>query len=544
MEDIINVPLKNKHKNIIAHTILDKDFYETVKKYNIYACFQKNIPKYAIININNKCIRLHILIMGKAPKGFVIDHKNGNGLDNRRSNLRYATYQQNSQNRIPNANKTSEYIGITKSSKTSNRYKVTCCNVRLGTYATEKEAALMYDIVAYLLLGKDAKTNSLISYEESLTYKLEDIITSREKPTGLPTNIYLHNSGLYTARMIYNKKSYSSFYFKDLNDAISALETIKIKIDKLKEQEITDHYNKEITTEDGIAYILVKDIKVLVDNDIWHDLINYNWYNNDYGYVSGTINGKNMLMHQKVYEMKHGYIPELIDHINKSKIDNRICNLKDKTPGENVHNKSKPINSTSKYYGVSNDKNRWKTSIMKNGKKYYIGSFADEISAAIAYNNKAKELYGENANLNIIDDNAEYIPNITRSLEQTSDYLGVSKANKKWSARIKKDGISYNLGYYVQENDAAKAYNIKAIEFYGDEAVLNLIDESKYIIIINTKSSKYQGVSKSGNKWSSRIRKEGVKYHLGTYDTEAEAAEAYNEKAEELYGEFAKLNII
>ena len=541
MEDIIEVPLRDKNKHIIAHTILDKEFYETIKKKTIHACCHKGKVKYAIININNKPMRLHILIMGKAPKGFVIDHKNGNGLDNRRCNLRFATYQQNSQNRI---SKTGKYIGITKCSNTSDRYKVKCCGVRLGTFATQEEAAQMYDISAYLLLGEDSKTNGLISYEESLTYKLEDIITSRKKPTGLPTNIYLHNSGLYTAKIIYNKKCYSSFYFTDLNDAISALEIIKLKIDALKAQEVIDHYNKEITlNEDGITYILIKDIQVLVDNDIWHDLVKYGWYISDTGYISGTVNQKTMLMHQKVYEMKHGYVPALIDHVNKSRVDNRISNLKDKTPGENAHNKSKTIDSTSKYYGVSKNQNRWLSKIMKDGINYYLGSFSDELSAAIIYNNKAKELYGENANLNIIDNNIEFISNITRSLEQTSDYIGVSKANKKWSARITKDEITYKLGYFEQENDAAKAYNEKAIELYHEDAILNLIDETKYVEIINNKLSKYIGVTKNQNKWTSRIRKDGVKYSLGAYLSEKEAALAYNTKAIELYGELAKLNI-
>jgi hypothetical protein len=51
--------------------------------------------------------------------------------------------------------------------------------------------------------------------------------------------------------------------------------------------------------------------------------------------------------------------------------------------------------------------------------------------------------------------------------------------------------------------------------------------------------SKYPGVTKRGKKWMARIRPFGKYYHLGTYNTEQEAANAYAKKAQELYGEFS-----
>jgi hypothetical protein len=58
-------------------------------------------------------------------------------------------------------------------------------------------------------------------------------------------------------------------------------------------------------------------------------------------------------------------------------------------------------------------------------------------------------------------------------------------------------------------------------------------------------SSKYKGVHwrKDMNKWASRIACEGKRIYLGYYDDEIEAAKAYNIKALELFGEFAKLNV-
>jgi hypothetical protein len=58
----------------------------------------------------------------------------------------------------------------------------------------------------------------------------------------------------------------------------------------------------------------------------------------------------------------------------------------------------------------------------------------------------------------------------------TSKYFGVSFLNnlKKWEARITKDGKKYHLGYFEDETDAARAYNVKAAELFGKFANLNI----------------------------------------------------------------------
>ncbi len=61
----------------------------------------------------------------------------------------------------------------------------------------------------------------------------------------------------------------------------------------------------------------------------------------------------------------------------------------------------------------------------------------------------------------------------------TSLYKGVGwhERDRRWRARIVKDGHEYYLGYYDNEMEAARAYNKKALELFGEYACLNELEE-------------------------------------------------------------------
>ena len=56
--------------------------------------------------------------------------------------------------------------------------------------------------------------------------------------------------------------------------------------------------------------------------------------------------------------------------------------------------------------------------------------------------------------------------------------------------------------------------------------------------------SKYRGVTNKDNRWYANCKKDKINYYLGTFETEKEAAEAYNKKAKELHKNFAILNLL
>jgi len=62
-----------------------------------------------------------------------------------------------------------------------------------------------------------------------------------------------------------------------------------------------------------------------------------------------------------------------------------------------------------------------------------------------------------------------------RKQQGTSTYKGVNwhRQHQKWQAQIAKDKKNYHLGYFTSELEAAKAYDAKAKEFFGEFAHLN-----------------------------------------------------------------------
>lgn len=120
---------------------------------------------YAIVNVGKRTIYMHRLIAA-TPDGMVTDHANNDGLDNRRANLRPATWTQN----IVNVEKvrvrsgrpaTSRYKGVSWD-KEKQKWHARIRNGRtifLGRYESEIDAARAYDVAALAAYGEFAVLN-------------------------------------------------------------------------------------------------------------------------------------------------------------------------------------------------------------------------------------------------------------------------------------------------------------------------------------------------------------------------------------------------
>ena len=144
----------------------------------------------------------------------------------------------------------------------------------------------------------------------------------------------------------------------------------------------------------------------IVDAKDYEWLSQYKWYanqdgNNFYAYTFLTKGNKKkrVFMHRLIMNAPKGLC---IDHIDINGLNNRRSNLRPCTPAQNVQNSRPRSNASSKYKGVFwNKKNKkWIATIHKGENRTYLGGFDDEIEAALAYDRKAEELFGEFAYLN------------------------------------------------------------------------------------------------------------------------------------------------
>lgn len=107
-------------------------------------------------------VYLHDFLMNP-PSGMTPDHANGDGLDNRRQNLRLATASQQAANRGKRRTPASSRFKGVSWSKRDRRWQahVACRGIRrnLGTFRDEREAAMAYDAAARELFGEFARTN-------------------------------------------------------------------------------------------------------------------------------------------------------------------------------------------------------------------------------------------------------------------------------------------------------------------------------------------------------------------------------------------------
>jgi len=151
---------------------------------------------------------------------------------------------------------------------------------------------------------------------------------------------------------------------------------------------------------------LTRGYSTKVDIDDYDKLIKHKWYT-DGGtkgcfQVKSLINGKRVFMARLITKCPKGLV---VDHINHDPFDNRRKNLRVCTQEQNRMNTKIHKDNKCGYKGVYQDKRtgHWTAKVGLRKKSYWLGTFGDAISAAKAYDLKARELFGEFASLNFED---------------------------------------------------------------------------------------------------------------------------------------------
>jgi len=142
--------------------IVDTEDYQKLAKFKWWLTkSHRSKCGYARAKINGRSVRMHRYLTN-CPKGLVVDHIDGNGLNNTKAKLRICTYSQNACNTPGRSNKTSKYKGVCKANENKKFRAYIGINqkiIHIGYFKNEIEAAKAYDEAAKKYHGEFAYLN-------------------------------------------------------------------------------------------------------------------------------------------------------------------------------------------------------------------------------------------------------------------------------------------------------------------------------------------------------------------------------------------------
>ena len=147
--------------------LVDDEDFEHINQFKWYYAAGYARRNLRMKNGKRKIIFMHRII-AKTPEGMYCDHINGNTLDNRKSNLRNVTKNENNWNARKKSKATSKYKGVSYFKRDRDligkwgaRIQVNGKSIRLGYFSSEIEAALAYNKAAEKHFGKYAVLNEV-----------------------------------------------------------------------------------------------------------------------------------------------------------------------------------------------------------------------------------------------------------------------------------------------------------------------------------------------------------------------------------------------
>ena len=142
----------------VASVKVDADEYDRIQAAGHWRKIPSGNTAYAATTINGKTVLMHRLIVS-APTGSVVDHINGDGLDNRRCNLRICTMAQNFHNAKPYQGK--RFKGVWKRKGYDLWYAAVDHKRVPGSFRNEIDAARAYNRAARERYGEYAWLNDI-----------------------------------------------------------------------------------------------------------------------------------------------------------------------------------------------------------------------------------------------------------------------------------------------------------------------------------------------------------------------------------------------
>lgn len=183
---------------------------------------------------NAKLGRMHRAIL-RAPDGVMVDHINGDKLDNRRENLRLCTNSQNQANRKVSQG-VSKFKGVVwQKLKSGKGYWKACITkdgvtTYLGTYPTDVEAAAAYNVAAVSMFGEFAHQNNLTLTKSVRVSRERKQVNRKSGSSNFKGVGFDAERGKWVARLIYKSVRHLHKRFDNEVDAAKAYDEVAVAV--------------------------------------------------------------------------------------------------------------------------------------------------------------------------------------------------------------------------------------------------------------------------------------------------------------------------
>lgn len=177
----------------------------------------------------------------------------------------------------------------------------------------------------------------------------------------------------------------------------------KVKLKNSEDTVLLDDKVYEYLTTDPYL-VKVKFIENLRKHSSGCAVFQKTWKKADGNYKTETIYLHKLIAEHFIVEMKSNK-NNLVGAKNGNKLDCRLDNLVYRS--RSVASRKRKTSSKAGYTGVYKENNRYRAVISVNRKSVHIGMFDTAEEAALAYNKKSKELYGEDGKQNIVKSRKE-----------------------------------------------------------------------------------------------------------------------------------------
>ncbi len=322
-------------QNCYNKCILDDEYYEFFKHINC------RITKdgYVYFSDVSKCQLLHRVILGIDDKKIIVDHINGNTLDNRKQNLRACTIAQNIRNSKISKNNKSGYKGVCFYKRDGVWVASIVLNretIYLGRFETPEAAAEAYDAASIKYHGLNGVTNKELKLNPRKKIEILWKPTKFDDPSIKPGMVPL---------------GHGKYAYVDLEDY--------------------DKVMKHGWSCSGKSYS---------------------------GYAIASIGGKSISLHEFIVGSQDN---KIIDHKDRNKLNCRRENLRFCTRLKNSYNKTRKDSNPGLVGVRKRSNNKWRAVINVERKRIHLGYFRTEEEAVAARDEAAKKYHGEFAVLNL-----------------------------------------------------------------------------------------------------------------------------------------------